>query len=80
VIVVGANSLSRDYSLTAVLDRFDQVNTWTVDTATLSLEPTQISAAASYGSPVSHTLKLKIPFANTTGAISNNINFVAMAN
>lgn len=81
VKVTLANSASLSYTLTAALNAADAVNTWQVDSVTLSTTAQTVTATGTYGSDQSHTLALTIPFSEATGtAISNTVNFTATAN
>jgi len=81
VLVMEANSSSTNYTLTAELNSADTTNTWTIDGTTVtSGSPASITASGTYDSAGSHTLKVSIPFTNTSGSINNAINFVATAN
>ena len=80
VKVVRANSNSADYTLTAALGLVDAVNTWTVDTTDLTTAPQTLGSTYAYGSAVSHSMKLKVPFTAAAGAVSRNVNFTATAN
>jgi hypothetical protein len=81
VLVMEANSTSTSYTLTAALNSADtNSDVWTIDGTTITTTPGSITTGGSYGSAASHTLKISIPFANTSGSISNAVNFVATAN
>ena len=81
VLVMEANSSSTNYTLTAELNSADTTNTWTIDGTTVtSGSPASITASGTYDSAGSHTLKVSIPFTNTSGSINKAINFVATAN
>lgn len=80
VLVMKANSTSSSYTLTAALNSADTTNTWTIDSKTVTSDPTSITSSGTYDSAASHTLQVTIPFTNTTGSISNAVNFVATAN
>jgi hypothetical protein len=81
VLVMEANTISSSYTLTAALNSADSTNTWKVDgTAVTSGTPISITSSATYDTAASHTLLITVPFTNTTGSISNAINFVATAN
>jgi hypothetical protein len=41
---------------------------------------TSVGGPYAYGSPVSHTMYLTVPFTASTGAISKILNFTATAN
>jgi hypothetical protein len=80
VKVVRANSTSADYSLTAALGVADATNTWTVDTTDLTTGNQTLGSNYTYGSAVSHSMKLKVPFTAASGAVSRAVNFTATAN
>jgi hypothetical protein len=80
MLVMEANSPSANYTLTAALNSADTTNTWKIDGTTVSNSTTTITDTGSYDSAQSHHILVSIPFTNTTGSISNTINFVATAN
>jgi hypothetical protein len=84
VLVMEANTASATHTLTATLNlnAADTTNSWFVDTlAVTSSGPTTITATGEYGSAISHTFLLSVPFSNTTHlAVSNALNFIATAN
>ena len=80
VLVMEANSPSASYTLTAALNSADTANTWKIDTTTVTNSTTTITDTGSYNTAQSHTVLVSVPFTNTTGSISNTINFVATAN
>lgn len=80
VKVVKANTSSASYTLAAALASADATNTWKVNTTTLSTSNQNLGATYSYGSPVSHTVSLTVPFTASTGAVSKVLNFTATAN
>lgn len=81
VLVMKANYTSSNYTLTAVLNSTDAVNSWFIDNiAVVSGTPAQITTTGGYGTAGAHTLKLTVPFSASSGAVSNAINFVATAN
>ena len=80
VKVVRANSTSADYTLTAALGVADATNTWTVDTTDLTTGNQTLGSNYTYGSAVSHSMKLKVPFTAASGAVSRAVNFTATAN
>jgi hypothetical protein len=81
VLVMEANSTSAAYTLTAALNSADTTNTWKVGGVTVaSGTPATITSTGTYNSAQSFTLLLQIPFTNTSGTISNVVNFVATAN
>lgn len=80
VNVIKANTLSGTYTLAAALGSPDLTNTWKINTTALTTSNQNLGALYSYGSPVSHTVYLTVPFAATTGGISKVLNFTATAN
>lgn len=80
VKVVKANTSSASYTLAAALASADATNTWKVNTTTLSTSNQNLGATYAYGSPVSHTVSLTVPFTASTGAVSKVLNFTATAN
>lgn len=80
VKVVKANSSSANYTLTAALAAADATNTWKVNAVTLTTSDQALGAAYSYGSAVTHTVSLTVPFSAPAGAISKVLNFTATAN
>lgn len=81
VQVSKSNSASASYSLTAQLASVDAVNGWAVGGAAVSAaSPTTLTNAGTYGSNVSYTLALTVPFSSGASSISNTVDFVATAN
>jgi hypothetical protein len=80
VKVVKANSSSANYTLSAALGSADATNTWKINSTTLSTSSQSLGASYSYGSAVSHTVYLTVPFTASTGAVSKVLNFTAVAN
>jgi hypothetical protein len=80
VKVVKANSASSTYTLSAALDSADTTNTWRINATSLSTSSQSLGATFGYGSAVSHTMHLTVPFSASTGAISKVLNFTALAN
>jgi hypothetical protein len=72
--------VSPTYSLTAKLQTADATNTWKVGGLTLSTSTSTLTSSGTYGSITAYSFALTIPFAEASGAISNHINFVAVAN
>jgi hypothetical protein len=80
VAVLIANQTSANYTLTAQLQSSDAVNTWQLNSTTItSASAATLTSTGTYGTTV-YTLNLTIPFSEAAGAISNTINFVATAN
>jgi len=76
-----ANSSSDSYSLVGALNAADLVNTWTFNTVAVTaggIIP-QVTAGT-YGTPAAYVLAVTIPASNTSGSLSNTINFTATAN
>jgi hypothetical protein len=83
VSVVKSNVTSANYALTAEVQTVDAVDTWMIDTFSLTIVPaaaTSLTVTGVYGTNVMHTLYLTIPFSAGATVISNSINFVATAN
>ena len=71
---------SGSYVLTAQLQSADATNTWKVGGLTLTnVSVSTLSSSASYGQ-TAYTFALTVPFNESSGIISNHINFVAIAN
>ena len=80
VKVAQANGASTDYTLQAALGSADATNTWTVNSTGLTTTAQTLGSTYSFGSAVSHTMKLTVPFTASTGAVSRVVNFTATAN
>jgi hypothetical protein len=80
VMVLQANSSSGSYALTAALNSADGTNTWVLNSATISATPATVKLNGEYGRSSLYTLAVTVPSSNTTGSLSNTINFVATAN
>lgn len=80
VKVVRANSSSANYTLAVALASADATNTWRVNATTLTTSNQNLGTGYSYGTAVSHTVYLTVPFTASTGAISKVLNFTATAN
>lgn len=80
VKVVKANSSSLNYTLQAALGSADATNTWTIDSTALTTSNQTLGSSYSYGSAVSHTMKLTVPFSASAGAVSKSVNFIATSN
>jgi hypothetical protein len=80
VKVVKANSSSSNYTLTAALGAADATNTWMINAVTLTNSSQALGSAYDYGSAVTHTVYLTVPFSASAGAISKVLNFTATAN
>jgi hypothetical protein len=80
VKVVQANSSSTTYTLQAALASSDATNTWTLNSTALSTSSQSLGTTYAYGSAVSHTMKLTVPFTASTGALSRVVDFTATAN
>ena len=81
VRVVKANTASANYTLKATLSSADATNAWLLNAVDVSdgTEKT-ITATGAYSTNASQTLKVTVPFSNTTGSVSNSISFTATAN
>jgi hypothetical protein len=76
-----ANSSSPNYSLLGNLNAADLVNTWTFNAIAVSAAGiTPQVTAGTYGTATPYTLAVTIPASNTSGTLSNTINFTASAN
>jgi hypothetical protein len=76
-----ANQASDSYKLLGILAAADAVNTWTFNAVAVTaggLVP-QVTAGT-YGTAAAYVLAVTIPASNTTGTLSNTINFTATAN
>jgi hypothetical protein len=80
VKVVKANTSSATYTLAAALGSADSTNTWRINATALTMANQSLGGSYAYGSPVSHTMYLTVPFTASTGAISKVLNFTATAN
>jgi len=80
VKVVKANTSSANYTLAASLASADATNTWKINATTLTTSNQNLGTAYGYGSAVSHTMYLTVPFTASTGAVSKVLNFTATAN
>ncbi len=73
--------ISSSYVLTAQLQSADATNTWKVGSITLTnVSASILTSSASYGQTTAYTFALTVPFTEPSGTISNQINFVAIAN
>jgi hypothetical protein len=72
--------LSTSYTLTAGLQATDSQNIWKWNSVTLSTVNSTITASGAYGATPAYSFSLTIPFSEVAGAISNTINFTAVAN
>jgi len=78
--VVKANSTSANYTLAVALASTDAVNTWRVNSTTLTTTNQNLGASYAYASTVTHTLYLTVPFSASSGAVNRVLNFTATAN
>jgi len=78
--VIKANSSSANYTLQAALGSADATNTWTINATALTTSNQTLGSTYGYGSAVSHTMKLTVPFSAAAGALSKNVNFTATSN
>ncbi len=74
-----SNLASATYTLDASLNAADATNAWALGATVLTATPAAMTATGVYGS-TAYTLNLTIPFSETAGLISNNINFTATSN
>ncbi len=74
------DSLSANYTLTAKLQAADIQDTWKFNSVVLSTTAATITATGIYGNTTSYGFRLTVPFSASAGAISNTINFTAVAN
>jgi hypothetical protein len=79
VKVIKANTNSANYTLAAALGSADSTNAWKINAITLTTSNQSLGGYA-YGSAVTHTMYLTVPFSASTGAISKVLNFTATAN
>lgn len=70
---------SASYSLSAALAVADTTNTWKISSVTLNTSSQTIGAVQPYGSVVSYTIYLTVPFASPAGAINNSVDLLAVA-
>ncbi|HEY7502394.1 MAG TPA: hypothetical protein VH740_27985 [Vicinamibacterales bacterium] len=80
VRVIKANTSSANYTLAAALGSADSTNSWRINSVTLTTSNQNLGTAYGYGSSVTHTMSLTVPFTATTGAVSKVLNFTATAN
>jgi hypothetical protein len=74
-------AISTSYVLTAQLQSADATNTWKVGGLTLTnVGASVLTSSATYGQATAYTFALTVPFTEPSGTISNQINFVAIAN
>lgn len=74
------DALSTSYTLTARLQAADIQDTWKFNSVVLSTTAATITATGIYGSTTSYGFSLTVPFSASAAAISNTINFTAVAN
>jgi hypothetical protein len=71
--------LSPSYTLTAQLLTTDAINTWKINSKTLSTTATTITSSGAYGTtPVNFALT--VPFSESAGTFSNTIEFIVTSN
>lgn len=81
VLVNMANSSSANYTLKAQLNTADAVNTWALNSTTITnASQATLTTSGAYGSGTAYTLALTVPFSSSASSISNTINFAATAN
>jgi hypothetical protein len=80
VKVIKANTASATYTLAAALGSLDLINTWKINAVTLTPIGQTLGGLYAYGSVVSHTMHLTVPFSALPGAISKVLNLTATAN
>ena len=80
VKVVKANSSSANYTLQAALASADATNTWTINSTALTTTAQTLGNSYGYGGAVAHSMKLTVPFAAASGAVSKVVNFTATSN
>src|SRR5260370_20390667 len=81
VLGMVANSASSNYTLTAELNAVDTVNTWNIDSiAVTGSAAAVVTPTGAYSTVGDYTVQISVPFTNTSGSISNVVNFVATAN
>lgn len=76
-----ANQTSANYKLLATLNAADIVNSWTFNTVAVTAAGVvpQI-ATGTYGAAAPFVFAVTIPASNTSGSLSNSLNFTATAN
>ncbi|HLX00302.1 MAG TPA: hypothetical protein VKR82_16805 [Candidatus Acidoferrales bacterium] len=71
--------LSPSYTLTAQLLTTDVINTWKINSKTLSTTATTITSSGAYGTtPVNFALT--VPFSEAAGTFANTIEFIVTSN
>ena len=80
VKVVKANSSSSTYTLAAALGSADAINTWRINSTTLTTSSQNLGTSYSYDAAVAHTVYLTVPLTASTGAVSKVLNFTVTAN
>jgi hypothetical protein len=79
--VTRANSTSANYTLKAQLGTADATNTWLVNAVTITnASAATISSTVTYTTANPFTIGITIPFTESSGAVTNTINFTATAN
>ncbi len=81
IVVTRANSTSANYTLKAQLGTADATNTWLVNAVTITnASAATISSTVTYTTANPFTIGITIPFTESSGAVTNTINFTATAN
>lgn len=80
VKVMNANGSSSSYTLQAALGSPDATNTWVINSTTLTTTGQPLGSTYSYDSPVSHTLRITVPFSAAGTSISRAVNFTVTSN
>jgi hypothetical protein len=76
-----ANSTSDDYSLLGTLNSADAVNSWTFNAiAVTDVGIIPQVTNGTYGTATPYVFAVTIPASNTSGSLSNTLNFTATAN
>jgi hypothetical protein len=74
------DALSTSYTLTAKLQAADALNTWKLNSLTLSPASGTITSTGVYGSTPAYSFSLTIPFSESSGTVNNTVQLTAVAN
>jgi hypothetical protein len=73
--------LTPTYSLTAELQTANAIDTWKIGGVTLnSTSASTLTSNGTYGAVTAYTFALTIPFSESSGTISNQINLLSVCN
>ncbi len=75
-----ANTTSDSFNMVAALATADAVNTWSLNSITVTSVPATVITAGAYATNTSYPFSLFVPKGAATGTITNTINFTATAN